>query len=168
MKIGIFYGSSTGNTEAAAQAIAKTLADAGEVRIAGIAETAFAVFANYDALILGASTWGIGDIQDDWTGKDDFSGVDLSGKKVAVFGTGDQESFGDTFVDAVGILAKAAERAGATLIGAWPTNGYDYSSSAAEREGKFLGLALDDDNQDDQTDERIAAWCAQLKEELAG
>jgi flavodoxin I len=168
MKIGIFYGSSTGNTEAAAQAIAKALAPAGDITLANIADTASADFANYDALILGASTWGFGDIHDDWMGKEDFSKVDLAGKKVAVFGTGDQESFGDTFVDAIGILAKAAEKAGATLIGAWPTDGYEYSSSAAERDGAFLGLALDDDNQDDRTAERIAAWCSQLKQELAG
>jgi flavodoxin I len=166
MNIGIFYGSSTGNTEAAAGKIKDALADLGEITCESIADTAIADFANYDALILGASTWGVGDIQDDWMGKEDFSKVDLAGKKVAVFGTGDQEGFGDTFVDAVGILAKAAEKAGATLIGAWPTDGYDYSGSAAERDGKFLGLALDDDNQDDQTAERIADWCAQLKQEI--
>ncbi len=168
LNIGIFYGSSTGNTEAAANAIKNALADAGDVTLAGIADTVLADFANYDALILGTSTWGFGDLQDDWIGKGDFSKVDLAGKKVAVFGTGDQQGFGDTFVDAAGILAEAAEKAGATLIGAWPTEGYDYANSAAERDGKFLGLALDDDNQDDQTADRIAAWCRQLKEELAG
>ena len=31
--------------------------------------------------------------------------LDLSGKKVAVFGLGDQEAYPDTFVDGLGILA---------------------------------------------------------------
>ena len=33
------------------------------------------------------------------------------------------------------------------------------------KDGKFLGLPLDEDNEDDQTDDRIAAWVEQLKGE---
>lgn len=166
MKIGIIYGSTTGDTEEAAEIIQEHLAEAGEVTLANILDTPLPELEEYDVLILGASTWGVGDIQDDWMGKDSFSDIDLSGKKIAVFGTGDQEAYCDTFVDAIGILHEAAERAGATLLGAWPTEGYDYEDSAAVRNGKFGGLALDYNNQPELSNERIAAWCDQIKGEM--
>lgn len=166
MKIGIFYGSTTGNTANAAGAIKAALESLGEVSMDEIASVNVSSLSNYDLLILGSSTWGMGEIQDDWFGKEELSGVDLSGKKIAVFGTGDQAGFSDTFVDAIGLLANAAKKAGATLIGKWPIEGYDFFGSAAVRDEHFSGLALDDDNQPDLTAERIGKWTTQLKDEL--
>ncbi|MFW6328684.1 MAG: flavodoxin domain-containing protein, partial [Alkalispirochaetaceae bacterium] len=101
--------------------------------------------------------------QDDWHEKlDTLKGADLSGKKVAIFGTGDQFGYGDSFVDAIGILAEAAEAAGATIVGHTSTEGYEFEESQAVRDGSFLGLAVDDTNQEEQTDPRIAAWVASL------
>ena len=166
MKIGIFYGSTTGNTATAATQIGVELQKLGEVEVKSIVDTGLGALSNYDLLILGASTWGLGEVQDDWDGLETLQGVDLSGKKVAVFGTGDQEGYSDTFVDAIGVLADAAEKAGGTLVGLWPTEGYEFTSSVAQRGDYFAGLALDEDNQSALTAERIKKWVAQLSEEV--
>ena len=166
MKIGIFYGSTTGNTADAARTLKDAMASVGEVVLNEIANTDVSAMADYDLIILGSSTWGLGEMQDDWFGKETLAGVDLTGKKAAVFGTGDQYGFADTFVDAIGILAEAAEQAGAALIGKWSVGGYAHSTSAAIKNGCFVGLALDDDNQSDQTADRIGKWAEQLKGEI--
>jgi flavodoxin I len=166
MKIGIFYGSTTGNTADAAKAVKTELDTLGDVVLESVSNISVSAMAEYDLLILGSSTWGLGEIQDDWYGKETLAGVDLSGKKVAVFGTGDQYGYGDTFADAIGILAESAEAAGATLIGLWPTEGYDASESVAVRDGHFVGLALDNDNQSELTAGRIKTWTDQLKSEV--
>lgn len=166
MKVGIFYGSSTGNTKSAANQIAEGLRSLGQIEVRNIAEAGLEALIDYDLVVLGTSTWGMGDVQDGWVGLETFSGVDLSDKKVALFGTGDQVAYPDTFVDALGTLADAAEQAGGTLIGHWPTEGYTYHSSTAERDNYFVGLVLDEDNQSDLTEERIQKWTAQVCEEV--
>ncbi len=166
MKIGIFYGSTTGNTANAAEALKAELQTAGEIGLHNVADISLSLMSGYDLVILGTSTWGLGEMQDDWAGKELLAGVDLKGKKAAVFGMGDQSGFSDTYVDAMGQLAASAEKAGATLIGAWSVDGYDFSASAAVRNGMFVGLALDEDNQSGQTTERIVKWAAQLKNEM--
>ena len=164
MKIGIFYGSSTGNTESVANKIKDLLGDAD---IKSIADINIDELTTYDLIILGSSTWGSGELQDDWfPAAEKLSGLDLKGKKAALFGTGDQSSYSDTFVDALAILHDALQKAGADIIGAWPAEGYDYSDSQAVKDGMFVGLAIDEDNQSDLTDERINKWVSRLKENL--
>ncbi|MFW5689641.1 MAG: flavodoxin [Spirochaetota bacterium] len=164
--IGIFFGSSTGNTEDAAKRIAQAFG--GDAEATEISSTTEDDILGFDKIIFGASTWGTGDLQDDF---EDFmgtlEGMDFSGKKVAVFGLGDQENYPDTFVDAIGIIAKAVQGAGGTIVGKVSTDGYTFDSSEAEDGGKFLGLPLDEDNQADQSQDRIAAWVSQLKQEFA-
>ncbi len=166
MKTAIIYGSTTGNTEAAANSLKDALAPLGEVSVCSVTD-GFGDAADADLVLLGSSTWGIGEMQDDWIGCEDLSGLDLSGKHVAVFGTGDQTCYTDTFVDAIGILAESAQKAGGKLIGQWPTEGYCFSGSTATREDKFVGLVLDEDNQSGLTDERITKWAEQLQKEMA-
>lgn len=94
----------------------------------------------YQHLILGASTWGIGDVQDDWfDGLTKLENTDLSGKTVALFGTGDPQGSPDSFVDALGVLYEKIIEQGAKVIGFWPTDGYEFDASKAEREGRFEG-----------------------------
>jgi flavodoxin I len=162
--IGVFYGSTTGNTESAATEISEQL---GNADLFDIGATPAAQMNEYDVLVLGTSTLGLGDLQDDWEDVvSELGGLALEGKKVALFGTGDQYTYEDTFCDAVGLLYEALEGTGAEFVGAWPTEGYEYMESRAEIDGKFVGLVLDDDNQDDMTAERIAKWVALLKAEL--
>ena len=164
-KTAIFYGSTTGNTKAAADAIAAHL---GIAELKSVDRLFADEFTAYDVIIAGTSTWGYGEIQDDWAPLvEKISTLDLKCKKVALFGTGDQTSYSDTFVDGIGILYDAFTSAGATVIGHWPTDGYEYASSRAVRDGKFVGLALDDDNQSGMTDERIRTWVALIETELA-
>ena len=92
--------------------------------------------------------------------------ADLKGKTVALFGMGDQEGYGSDFVSGMRQIYDVVLEKGANVIGAWEDQGYSYEHSASVIDGKFVGLALDEDNQNDLTDERIASWCAQLNSEL--
>jgi flavodoxin I len=163
--IGVYYGSSSGNTEEAAESIAQALG--GGTSATNITDTTEDEILENDVIIFGVSTWGTGDLQDDF---EDFmptlEGMDFSGKKVALVGLGDQENYPDTFVDAMGIVGKACRDAGATLIASTATDGYTFDSSEAVENGRFMGLVLDEDNQSEKTQDRISAWVEQLKGEL--
>lgn len=166
--IGIFYGSATGHTRAAALKLAADLGiDTRDVH--DVAQTAPSDAGAYDILILGSSTWGDGDLEDDWY---DFiaglSALDLRGKKVALFGCGDT-SMRDTFCNAVGILHKRLRDTGATFIGeGFPYQGFDFGESEAlDGNGLAYGLLLDDVNHADLTDSRIADWAGVIKASVA-
>merc|ERR1719232_2008013 len=124
-----------------------------------------------DALIVGAPTWHTGaDTERSGTTWDDWlystlPNLDLEGKKVAVFGVGDQASYSDNFCDAAGELYDLFEAKGCKMYGLTSTDGYDHTESKAIRDDKFCGLMCDEDNQYDMSEERVAAWIAQLKEE---
>lgn len=161
MKIAIFYGSTNGNTADVALKIQKRLNtdiyDVGKLKNGDD-------LAKYDLLILGTSTWYDGDLQDDW---DSFMShlkvADLRGKTVALFGLGDQESYGSDYVSGMRLIYDMVVEKGANVIGSWEDEGYLYESSASVMDGKFVGLALDEENQSELTDGRIATWCDQLE-----
>ncbi len=158
----IFFGSTTGNTEAAAKQLAEKL----DADVFDVASSSASDLSKYNNLVLGTSTWGIGDLQDDW---DDFISdlmdADLSGKVIALYGCGDGMSYSDSFVDGIGIIYKQIKDKGCKLVGAVDTDSYDYDSSTAEIDGKFVGLPLDD-NQPALTAGRIASWADQIKSEF--
>ena len=156
----IIYGSTMGNTENAAELISEKM---GGVKLVPVSDMSKETLVDADTILLGTSTWGAGDLQDDWEGKlGILTDADLKGKRVGLFGTGDQESYCDSFVDAMGILFEAVKDKGCEIIGAWPVTGYDFSSSAAVVNGQFVGLALDYDNQADLNEERISSWVNSL------
>ena len=164
MSIAVVYGSTTGMTADAAAAIAAGLG----ADCLNVAEVSVEQLAGYGALVLGSSTWGAGDLQDDWAAfLPTLECMDLKGKKVAVFGTGDSLGFADTFCDALAQLRDAAVKAGAQAVGAGSVAGYDGISSRVCEDGVFIGLPLDAGNQPELTDSRIAAWVEKLKGELA-
>lgn len=163
MKTGIYFGTTTGTTEDIANRISNHFDDVDVIEVSEGIDT----FSDYDLLILGSPTWGLGDLQDDWMAcVDEIDDMDLSDKYVALFGTGDQASFADSFIDAIEILYKKAEKANAKIIGFTDTDGYDFTASLAMRNGKFVGLAIDELNQPELSDNRIEDWCNQLKEEF--
>lgn len=166
MKIGIFYGSTTGTTEDLARRIAGKLgvADADIHDASSISESDVE---GYDVLVLGSSTWGDGELQDDWyDAVKVIKKADLSHKFVALFGCGDCESYSDTFCDAIGILYEELKGTGCTFCGAVDPSDYEFGSSIAVVNGKFVGLALDEVNEDGKTDSRIAAWVEAVKKEI--
>ncbi len=159
---GIFYGSSMGNTEAAAQLIKNEFQEGAE--IINVATATTSDFERFDTLILGTSTWGVGDLQDDWEEKiTELEKADLHGKTIAFFGLGDQQMYSDSYVDAMGLLWGAIKESGAQFVGLWPTEGYDFTHSRAVVNETFIGLALDEDNQGDLTSTRIIQWVNSLK-----
>lgn len=158
MKTGIFYGSTTGTTESVVDRV-KVLLDA-DVFTADDIDKA----ENYDFIILATSTWGMGELQDGWLdGIEKLKNLNLSGKKVALIGVGDQEGFGDTFVDAIDIIYDEIKDKGITLVGKTSTDGYNFSSSRAVEDGEFLGLIIDENNQGELTEERINSWIEKVR-----
>ena len=118
----------------------------------------------FDNLIFGTSTWGFGELQDDFDGfMKQIEAANLSGKTVALFGCGDQESYSDTFVDGMGLVWQSLQGKGCDIVGQTSTEGYSYSNSQSDVEGKFVGLAIDENNQSDQTADRVKAWVEVLK-----
>lgn len=166
-KIGLFYGTTTGKTESAAEMIQSEFGGDGVVTLHEIADVENSNFAEYDCIIIGCPTWDIGELQADWQGYyEDLDDADFSGKKVAYFGTGDQMGYAENFQDAMGILEEKISSLGGKTVGHWSTDGYEHETSKAEKNGKFVGLALDDDNQSELTESRIKQWVGQLKSEF--
>lgn len=158
-KIGIFYGTTTGNTQEIAESIASKL---GNCDLIDVAKASKDDIGKYSNLILAASTYGDGDLQTDW---EDFAAnltQDMfSGKIVAIVGLGDQDGYGDTFCDSIGILAELAKNA--TIIGKTKNENYDFQASKALSGDEFLGLAIDEDNQSDLSAARLDAWISDIK-----
>ena len=154
------YGSSTGTCEAIAQTIGEKLG----ANVINVSDLTANDVKEADNLVLGTSSWGAGEMQDDWyDGVKVLKEAGLSGKKVAVFGCGDSESYSDTFCGGMTELYDAAEAAGATMVGNnVSTDGYTFDDSESVVDGHFIGLALDDVNEDDKTEERINAWIPTL------
>lgn len=166
-KIGLFYGTTTGKTESAAEMIRDALGGEDVVTLHDIADVDGDEFSQYENIIIGCPTWNIGELQSDWDGYfDELDNIDFKGKKVAYFGTGDQIGYADNFQDAMGILEEKISGLGGKTVGFWPTEGYEYEASLAVKNGKFVGLAIDEDNQAELTEERIQKWVDQLKTEL--
>ena len=166
--VGVWYSSSTGNSETVASYISSA---AGVSEYNDIGDAKDSDIEGADCLIVGAPTWHTGaDEQrsgtswDDWL-YDKLPNLDVKGKKVAVFGVGDQESYGDNFCDAAGELYDLFKSAGAVMYGFTSTEGYSHEASKAIYDGKFCGLMCDEDNQYDLSEERSKNWVAQLKEE---
>jgi len=167
--VGIFVGSSSGATLEAAEMLEELFEGAELVNMEEDYDD-LGQFDDFDVLLIGSSTWGQGDPQRDWVDalyEMENDAPDFSGKKVAFFGAGDQETHGEEFVSALAKFKELFTKLGAdTEYGYWPTEGYTYKHSAAEKDGKFIGLPIDKVNQEDMTEERIETWAAQVKSEM--
>ena len=159
----IFYGSSTGMTEGVAHTIAQKLGIAPN-NVIDVSRLTADSLDNYDALILGSSTWGCGELQDDWyDAVKILKAADLSQKTIALFGGGDSESYPDTFCDAIGLLYDELKDTGCRFTGNHvATDDYSFSSSASVIDGDFVGLPLDEANESDKSEARIDAWVKSL------
>jgi flavodoxin I len=166
--IGIFCATAGGTSLKIAEALAEEF---GVDEIVNMEEDFDEVeqLLEYDVLFLGSSTWGQGDVHHSWVDplfeiKSDT--VDFSGKKVAFFGAGDSVKHGEHFCSALGKLYETFVSSGATPIGFVDKDDYTYESSLALIDGKFCGLAIDEHNESDKTQERIENWIEILKTQI--
>lgn len=168
MKIGLFYGSSTCYTEIAAEKIQACIG-LDIVQLFNIKTEPLSKINDYDILIFGISTWDYGELQEDWGAVwDKLESININNKIIALYGLGDQQGYGEWFVDALGMLHDQLLPQAPRFIGYWPTKGYKFSASKALTEDKqfFVGLALDEDSQYELSDQRITQWCQQILEEI--
>jgi flavodoxin I len=170
-KVGIFFGSDTGNTRKAAKSIHKLLGDDIADKPVNIRNAGIDDLLAYDVLIIGSPTYGEGelpglssDIQNEsWEEfMPSLSGADFSGKTIALYGLGDQVGYAANFVDALGILFDAFSDCGAEFVGFTGTEGYEFTSSKALLDDQFVGLVLDEDNQKELSEARISDWVAAI------
>jgi flavodoxin I len=166
-RIGLFFGSSSGNTRRIAKMIKKRYNDETMAEALNVHKATPELVASYDYLILGTPTLGEGALpgletdcqQSSWAEfLPQLQDVDFSGKTVALYGLGDQEKYAENFVDALGMLYDFVTARGARVVGFWPTDGYDFIASKAEEDGEFVGLVLDQDNQKQLSDDRLETW----------
>ena len=160
-KIGVFYGSTTGNTEHVSTLI-KELMGSEKVEIFDIDGATIEDVNKFDNLAFGIPTWDIGELQEDWISwieNIDDEKIQLKGKKFAVFGVGDQDGYPDTFGDAIGILYdKLIEKGAIPVIDKWPIDSYKFDESKGLKDGYFVGMMLDEDSQPELTQKRVEDW----------
>lgn len=160
-KIAILYGSSGGNTES----IAKRIQDLfeGEADLYNVDNVQLDEIKDYPYYILGTSTTGMGDLQDDWDGfLPSFSKTDLSDKTVAMFALGDSASFSSSFAESLRVLYDELNDK-AKIVGQVADEGYTYDDSTAVIDGMWVGLPIDEDNEYDMTEDRLSNWVNELK-----
>jgi flavodoxin I len=165
-KIGIFFGgAATGRTFEVAQRIQHAFGKE-NAKLYNVREATSADLLQHDFLILGTAAWGIGEMHGDWEMFiDTLVETDLSGKKIALFGLGNQIEYPESFVDGMGtIYGRIPYKK--NVVGFCSTKGYNFYYSTAEIEGQFVGLAIDEDSQQELTEERISKWVELLKKEF--
>lgn len=165
---GVFYGSATGTTAKVAEEIGKALGTSDNVDVVDVSKAAPDMLGDYEVLVLGTSTWGDGEVEDDWY--DLLAGIEelaLRGKKIALFGCGD-ETMADTFCNGVGELYERLQKTGAEFIAPFDASCYRFNSSSAIVAGQAVGLLLDEVNHADLTPGRIADWTSLVRETAKG
>ena len=164
--IGIFYGTNQGNTRRVAERVRLALGEP-PADLIDAADAHPSDLERFGALVLGTSTWGVGELVDAWEAFVPLlDEVDLTGKRVALFGLGDQATHAESFADALGVLHDAVAARGADIVGAWPAEGYDFVDSMALRDGRFVGLVIDETSQPELTGSRIDRWVERIRGDL--
>lgn len=117
LKIGVYYASMSGNTEAIADIIAEELKEQQqEVVLEEIVNMASASeLLNYDLTIIGMYTWGDGEYPDETLDiTDELEELELAGHPFAIFGSGDTSY--PEFCGALDQLKKLIEQQGGTVL----------------------------------------------------
>ncbi|QJC35776.1 flavodoxin FldA [Enterobacteriaceae endosymbiont of Donacia sparganii] len=166
-KIGIFFGSDTGNTENVACNIYKKLGNKIS-SIFNIAQVEQKDIEQYNILLFGIPTWYYGEVQCDWEYfLPTLEKINFKNKILGLFGCGDQEDYGEYFCDAISIIYNIVKINKARIIGYWPTKGYYFhSTKSLKNKNYFLGLTIDEDRQPELTNLRINTWIKQILKEL--
>ena len=169
-KTALIYWPKKGNVENTAAKIAAYFKN-DSIDVFTISQVDINKLPDYDFIIIGGSTIGADNWEDVHTSKwyaffEALKGINLTGKKVAIYGLGDQILYPEHYVDGMAIIRDEFSAAGAEIIGAWPAEGYEHTESKSQEGDQFIGLALDDDQQPELSNERIDKWIAKLKAEV--
>lgn len=168
--LGIFYAPSGGSVHKVARLIKQRLSVL-HPDVFVISDITPLTMLDYQNLILVCSTLG----RNTWEmeQKDPWSSfipkmlrIRLNGRRVAIAGLGDHVSYPNNFVDGMGILGNTIEEIGGQLVGFTETRDYVFNDSRALRDGKFIGLPLDEDYEAEKTENRLSQWLTQLRIEL--
>jgi flavodoxin I len=170
VKAALIYGTCTGRTEYVAEQIIEALKPEIELEMVDVYKIKAADLAQWEFMLCGIPTWDVGELEYGWADVyDNLDDVDLPNSTVAMYGLGDQGSYADTYQDAMGILyKKLLERGARGGIGFTPTDSHEFDESLGVIDGQFCGLAIDEDNQEDLTEERIEEWAKSMKEAWPG
>lgn len=169
-QVGIFYAPSGGSVQKVARQIKQKLAEV-QPDMQVISDIVPLQLLDYHNLILvcstlGRNTWEM-EQKDPWSSfLPKMLRIRLDGRKVALVGLGDHVSYPNNFVDGMGILGQTVEEIGGKLIGATPTRDYIFNDSRALRDGKFIGLPLDEDYEAEKTEERLNGWISNILQEI--
>lgn len=167
-KIGIFFGPTLGNVAKTAAVIANELGTS-NVELISVKTAKASDISRFSKIILGLSTigranWDSKHIDTDWDlFMTHLEECDWTNKTVAIFGLGDQITYSDNFVDAIGWVYERLEKLNVKIIGATSTDGYQFTESEAVRNNQLMGLAIDEDNEPELTLPRVKAWIENLK-----
>ena len=166
MKSALIYGSCTGRTWHVAEIVVEALKPEIELEFIDVNKVGASDLNNWDFIICAIPTWDVGELEYGWSDVyDDLDGVELT-NTVAMIGVGDQCSYADTYQDAMGILYKKLLECGANGgVAFTSTETHEFEESLGVIDGKFCGLAIDEDTQDDLTEPRIKEWAELLKKE---
>lgn len=169
-QLGLIMSTMTGHTAEYADLVKEKMGDAvsepvdvGDIEVSSIAD--------YDGFVVGAPTWHTGaDVGRSGTSwdeiLDEIAGMDLAGKPCAVFGVGDAVGYSENFCDAIEELHDTFSKAGCNMVGYVPADDFEFDDSKSVRDGKFLGLPLDYDNDDDKAEDLVVNWVQQLNAEM--
>ena len=163
-QIGLIYGSDGGMTKDVSERLADIIGEE-YVELIDVSTSSAEQISSFDKLIFASSTWGEGDLQSDWEDfEETLDEIDFSNKTVALLGLGDQESYADTFAEAISLLYEKVKDA--KVVGQTSIDGYYCEGSNSIIDGKFIGLVIDDENQDDLTQDRLEKWVEQIKDDF--
>lgn len=165
MKIGIFFGGKDNGTTAKVAHRLQELFGDELAKVYNVAKAHQKDLEKYDFLILGTAAWGIGEMHTDWERFIDYLvEADIQDKKIALFGLGDQKLYPESFVDGMGTIFCRLPYKN-NVVGYTSVRGYNYYYSTAEKDEKFVGLAIDNDTQPDLTEKRLKDWVKQIRKE---
>lgn len=164
--IGIFYGSTTGKTEKVVQRIRDQFNNTC-IDIYNVKNATERDLEKYENIILGTSTWGKAELQEDFKKfLPILQNANLKGKKIAIFGVGDSSKYPVSFADSIGIIFEILEGKGVIFVGEFSMKGYEFESSLSIFNDAFVGLPIDEDADCEINTARIEMWADILKVNL--
>jgi flavodoxin I len=166
-KTALIYSFNTRNTSKVAEMI-KNHFEQDQIDVVNAEDLTEEKFMEYTNYILGIPTWFDGELPNYW---DEFvpaiEDMNLKDKKVAIFGLGDYKNYPENYMDAIGLMAGLIESVGGKIVGLTPDEGYEYESSKAVRDKKFLGLPVDNHDNKKERDKKVKDWVDSLKKEFS-